>query len=380
MRIALVVPGGVDRGGRERVIPALLWLIERLAADNEVLVVALGQEPVASRYELLGATVVNVPPEARGPRRLARMINRAVRAVGSAGRPDVVHGLWASVSGLSAVLAAHRYRVPSLVHVAGGELVALPELGYGGALGRGGRLITATTLRLADEVTVASEWMAAHVRANGWRVERVIPLGVDLTRFTPPLPDSVRPPTERADRLVHVASLNRVKDQATLLRAVALVHQSRPALRVDIAGVDTLDGAVERLAADLLPSGVVRFHGFVPSDELAPLYRAAALNVITSRHEAGPVAVLEAAACGTATVGTAVGHVADLAARREPAAVAVAVGDHRALAEAIVSLLADETRRNVLGMRARRWACEHDADATAEAFLRRYRAVRARRR
>jgi hypothetical protein len=31
MRIALVVPGGVDRSARERVIPALLWLIERLA-------------------------------------------------------------------------------------------------------------------------------------------------------------------------------------------------------------------------------------------------------------------------------------------------------------------------------------------------------------
>ena len=379
MRIALVVPGGVDRGGRERVIPALLWLIERLAADNEVVVVALGQEPVASRYQLLGATVVNVPPEARGPHRLARMIARAVHAIGSNGRPDVVHGLWASVSGLSAVLAARRYRVPSLVHVAGGELVALRELGYGGALGRGGRLITSTTLRLAGEVTVASEWMAAHVRANGWRVDRIIPLGVDLARFASPPLGSVAP-ADRADRLIHVASLNRVKDQATLLRAVALVHQSRPTLRVDIAGVDTLHGAVERLAAELLPSGVVRFHGFVPSDELAPLYRAAALNVITSRHEAGPVAVLEAAVCGTATVGTAVGHVADLAARREPAAVAVPVGDHRALAEAIISLLADETRRDVLGKRAHRWACEHDADATADAFLSRYRVALARRR
>jgi glycosyltransferase involved in cell wall biosynthesis len=380
VRIVLVVPGGVDRGGRERVIPALLWLIERLAADNEVLVVALGQEPVASRYELLGATIVNVPPEARGPHRLARMIARAVRAVGSAGPPDIVHGLWASVSGLSAVLAARRYRVPSLVHVAGGELLALRELDYGGALGRGGRLITSTTLRLAGEVTVASDWMAAHVRANGWRVDRVIPLGVDLTRFTPLPPATAGPTTGGADRLVHVASLNRVKDQTTLLRAVALVHQSRPALRVDIAGVDTLDGAVERLAAELLPAGVVHFHGFVPSDELAPLYRAAALNIITSRHEAGPVAVLEAAACGTATVGTTVGHVADLASRREPAAIAVPVGDHRALAEAIVSLLADDSRRDMLARRARRWACEHDADATAEAFLSRYRAARARRR
>jgi hypothetical protein len=28
VKIALVVPGGVDRSGSERVIPCLLWLIE----------------------------------------------------------------------------------------------------------------------------------------------------------------------------------------------------------------------------------------------------------------------------------------------------------------------------------------------------------------
>ena len=30
MKIALVVPGGVDRSGTRRVIPIILWLIERL--------------------------------------------------------------------------------------------------------------------------------------------------------------------------------------------------------------------------------------------------------------------------------------------------------------------------------------------------------------
>ena len=30
MRIALVTPGGVDETGTDRVIPAFLWLVERL--------------------------------------------------------------------------------------------------------------------------------------------------------------------------------------------------------------------------------------------------------------------------------------------------------------------------------------------------------------
>lgn len=60
MRIGLIVPGGVDRSARVRVIPVLLALIERLARRHQVLVVAINQEPEACEYDLLGAHVVNL--------------------------------------------------------------------------------------------------------------------------------------------------------------------------------------------------------------------------------------------------------------------------------------------------------------------------------
>jgi glycosyltransferase involved in cell wall biosynthesis len=365
-RAGQVAPGGVDRGGRERVIPALLWLIEGLAAEHRVTVVALGQEPTASRFELLGATVVNVPPERHGPHRLARQLARAVRAAGSEGRPDVVHGWWASVSGLAAVLAGRRYRKPSLVHVAGGELVSLPEIGYGGALGGGGRAISNRTLRWADDVTVASLWMADHVVAMGYRRPAIVPLGVDIDRFTP----SQTPADPH--RLVHVASLNRVKDPSTLLQAVAIAREKVPTVSIDLVGVDTLHGEMQRLAASFGFGGAARFHGFVPSAALAVHYQRAALHVISSVHEAGPVSVLEAAACGVPTVGTKVGHIADLALASPPGAVAVAVGDADALADAIVRILQEPTSRAELGEVARRWAVENDSAAMVRAFAERY--------
>src|SRR5262249_53603742 len=134
----------------------------------------------------------------------------------------------------------------------------------------------------------------------------VIPLGVDAATFAP-APEPPGPPW----RLVHVASLNPVKDQETLLQALARVVAVEPRVRLDVLGVDTLAGAVERRAEALGVASFVSFHGLLPVTELAPFYARAHLLVQSSRHDASPVAVLEAAAVGRTTVGTAVGYVAD---------------------------------------------------------------------
>src|SRR5450631_2983444 len=60
MRIALVVPGGVDRSLEYRVIPALLALISRLAIHNDVHVFALYQEIEAGESQAAGAHIHNI--------------------------------------------------------------------------------------------------------------------------------------------------------------------------------------------------------------------------------------------------------------------------------------------------------------------------------
>jgi glycosyltransferase involved in cell wall biosynthesis len=87
--------------------------------------------------------------------------------------------------------------------------------------------------------------------------------------------------------------------------------------------------------------------------------------LISSRHEAGPLVVLEAAAVGVPTVGTAVGHVAEWA---PTAAVAVPVADPAALARAIIGLLSDEDARLRLAREAWQRASREDADYTARSF------------
>ena len=365
MRLAIVVPGGVDRSGTKRVIPALLWLIERLAARHETHVFALAQEPRPDDWTLRGAAVHNLGLAARtrwpGEALLAAG-RRLARGLSAHGPFDVVHAFWANNPGFLATRAARSLGIPAVVSLAGGELTALPDIGYGSQLLLRERLKVKWALTRASRVTVASGPMASLARGHGVTPE-IVPLGVDGAFFSE-LSSAAGPP-----RLLHVASLNRVKDQSILLRAFRRVVNERPDTRLDVVGEDTLAGLVQAECAALALAPHVTFHGFLASDAVIELFRLARLCVVSSRHEAGPLVALEAAACGVPTVGTAVGHIRDLAPER---ALAVPVGDDGALAAGILELLVDEPRRRAMGQAAQSWARAHDADATASAFERIY--------
>jgi glycosyltransferase involved in cell wall biosynthesis len=356
MKLALVVPGGVDRSGEFRVIPVLLALIRRLAREHEVHVFALRQEASADCWHLAGAHIHNIGD---GWSRL-----RAIQAIRNEHRRapfDLVQAIFSGSCSFVAVAAAMLLRVPSFVHIAGGELVALHDIGYGGRQRLKGRIREALVLRSADAVTAASVPIIDSLQALGLSARRV-PLGVDL-RAWPPMPPRCRR-TGRA-RLIHVASLNRVKDQSTLLRALTVLAESGVDFEMDIVGVDTLDGEIQRLARELRLNGKVHFHGFKTQRELRPMMEAADVLVMSSRHEAGPLVLLEAAVMGLPTVGTAVGHLAEWS---PSAALAVPVGDWAALAESIRQVLADDELRLRLAVAAQRRAITEDADYTARAF------------
>ena len=177
MKIALVVPGGVDRSGEQRVVPALLALIKRLAARHEVHVYALRQEAEPGHWPLLGAQVHNI-----GGRSARLGLLRAVAAIRVEHRVapfDLLQAIWSGRCGLVAVLAARLLGLPSAVHLAGGELVAIESVGYGGRLGWRGRWREALVLRAATRLTAASAPMLDQLAALGHAAQR-IPLGVDL--------------------------------------------------------------------------------------------------------------------------------------------------------------------------------------------------------
>jgi len=368
VRIGLIVTGGVDASARDRVVPAVLWLVERLARRHDLHVFVLHYHRTARSYPLLGATVHD-PGRVDGPPGLRRMrvAARLRRAVAAHGPFDVLHAYW----GMPAVVATRvglALRVPVVVTLDSGELVAIDDIKYGLQRRWIDRRMIASMLRHAARVTVCTEYLASMPALQNRRPE-VIPIGVDPTRF-PATPRAEGPPW----RLLRVASLNPVKDYPLLLRATASIVRQLPETHLDIVGEDTLDGAIQAQCRALGLDRHVTFHGVQPTDALGRFYGRAHVHVVSSRHEAASVAMLEAACAGVPTVGTRVGYAADWA--PEGRAVAVPVGDAEALAAATIALLGDRSRREQIASAARAWTLSHDADWTAAEFERIYAELR----
>jgi glycosyltransferase involved in cell wall biosynthesis len=119
----------------------------------------------------------------------------------------------------------------------------------------------------------------------------------------------------------------------------------------------------ERVASELRSAGA-RVLGYVPTDELAELYRGAACLVQASHHEGFGLPVVEAMASGTPVV------VVPDPALVEVAGDAAVVVEESHLADGIRRALAERDRLRDLGLaRARSFTWEAVAEATVRAYL-----------
>jgi glycosyltransferase involved in cell wall biosynthesis len=333
-------------------------------------VIAMHQEPEACEYPLLGAHVINLglmPARTRFGR-YASQLKKVISVLRNTdSRFDVLHAFWAQGPGSVAVTVGTLLRIPVVVSIGGGELVWLPEIRYGGQRGRLARMNLWMALRMANAVSAGSTYALrplAEVRRDAvW-----LPLGVDARIFRGSTRRSSKPPW----RLVHVGSVNEVKDHATLLQAMRLILEARVQVELDCFGVEILGDHVQTIARELGIGRHVRFHGFRPVEDIVPFYRRAHLYVQSSLHESMGAAVLEAAAAGVPTVGTNVGVVSEMAPN---AAVAVPVRDPYALAKTVLEVLDHPDRRECLASSAQNFAQTYDADWTASQIEAMYRGV-----
>ncbi|MCC7596239.1 glycosyltransferase [Janthinobacterium sp. FW305-129] len=224
---------------------------------------------------------------------------------------------------------------PALLNYRGGEAAAF--------FARSPRLL-AFSLRRASAIVVPSAYLAGIFEQYG-HTAHIVPNVVDLQRFT----HAARAAPASADGpcILVARHLESLYDNASAVRALAIVRRSYPTARLVLAGGGPQRAALARLARSLGVDAAVRFAGPVDNAAMPALYQASDIVLNPSLADNMPNSVLEALACGVPVVSTNVGGIPALL-QDGVTALLVPPGDPAAMAQAIVALLRDPRRARAL--------------------------------
>ena len=213
---------------------------------------------------------------------------------------------------------------------------------------------------------------------------KVVTPGVDLQRFTPGHGKSgARKILEIAQDALVLTFVGRIqphKGPEVLVRAVAEMVAHAPHLRAKLALV-IIGGAsgagsneperLAKVAKFLGVAEIIHFKEPVSRDELADWYRASDLVCVPSYSESFGLVALEAQACGTPVVASAVGGLRT-AVSDGISGTLVDGHDQRAWASVLARLLAEPQRRVLLSMgalsHAKRFGWENTARQTLDVY------------
>jgi glycosyltransferase involved in cell wall biosynthesis len=285
------------------------------------------------------AIALAAPRESSLPRRLLAYRRAAERAGAEA---EVIDGHFALYAAAPLLLGALRKR-PSVFHFHGPW--AQEALAAGDASGLGARLRRALerrVLRHADaHVVLSSAFRRVLTERYGirpWDVH-VWPPGVALEHFTPGDRAAARERLGIAENAFLALCTRRLVARmgiGVLLDAWEQIAAGLPdGSTLALVGEGALQQELTARAGQGVLAGSVRVLGRVPDEQLIELYRAADVAVVpTISFEGFGLVVLEAAACGTASIVSDVGGLPEVAAPLDPSLVVVA-GDAAALAARI---------------------------------------------
>jgi glycosyltransferase involved in cell wall biosynthesis len=388
LRIALVSEhaspmatlGGVDAGGQNVHVAALARELTRLGCD---VVVHTRRDDPDLAEEVLTPDGYRVDHVTAGPAEpiakddIFGHIDEFADGLArrwEAQPPDLVHAhFW--MSGHASLPAARRLGVP-LVQTF--HALGVVKQRHQGSADTSPQQRNAAERRLAldTDAIIATctdeEEELLHMGAHRPRI-RVVPSGVDTAVFTPRGLRSLR----RADtpRLLSVGRLVPRKGVAEVVRALAAVPDAELVIVGGAAEGIEDDDEVRRLCAVALEAGVlgrVRFTGGLRRQAVASLLRSADITVCAPWYEPFGIVPIEAMACGSPVIGTAVGGLLDTI---EHGVTGLLVPPRRpdALAGAIQQLLSDGAQRTSMGRaaaaRARRlYDWHHIGRATLDVY------------
>jgi glycosyltransferase involved in cell wall biosynthesis len=351
-------PRGRVRGGVEA---AALQLVDALSArdDVELHVAALHPSVTRGFEEARGAAWLHWLP--RWPRfSTLHMLTLAAAQVIQLERrlrPDVLHAQGPTPLSVAGLFS----RRPFVLTVHGLEMLSPGAWrlrafsGPAGALRRRlAAIATNLSLRRSDGVILISPYVE---RVLGDRLASKAHVEIDnpVAEAFFAIPSAVG-----GDCLLSVGNLSELKNQGLLVRAFARVASSHPTWRLILAGPSAdrrYQAGVEMLVSELGLSDQIHLRGEASPLEVLELYARADAVLLGSVQETAPLAVAQAMAAARPVAATDVGGVQWMVQDRVTGFI-VPSQDEVAMAEALGTLIADPTRRQLMGDCARAIALE----------------------
>ncbi len=224
-------------------------------------------------------------------------------------RFDVIDAHYFYPDGVAATWLGRRFGLPVVITARGSDVTQFPD--YPAPR----RMILQATREAAAVITVSGGLRDALV-ALGAEPEKITVLrnGVDLAMFRPVDRAVARRTLGIEGRtLVSVGAL--IPRKGHELTIEALTHL--PGWRLVIAGQGPERGRLDALAVRLGVAERVRLLGSLPHAELAALYSAADLSVLSSSREGWANVLLESMACGTAVIASPIPGNPEVVAERD---------------------------------------------------------------
>jgi glycosyltransferase involved in cell wall biosynthesis len=316
----LALLGGVDAGGQNVHVADLALALAR--AGVEVVVHTRRDDPRLARRVRLGPGVVVDHVDAGPPEPLPkdellphmRAFAADLRRSWERERPDVVHShFW--MSGLATLDAARPLGIPVLhtYHALG-----VVKRRYQGASDTSPPERLGCEQRIAigvDRVVATTEHERRELITMGADPDavRVVPCGVDLTRFKPRSPRLRR--RRGRPRVVVVSRLVERKGIGNVIEAIAelddielVIAGGPPASRLD---VDSEARRFRSLARRVGVADRVRLVGAVPRERVPALLQSADVVACCPWYEPFGMVAVEAMACGVPVVASATGGLAE---------------------------------------------------------------------
>lgn len=231
------------------------------------------------------------------------------------------------------------------------------------------------TISKPAKIIVPSQFLVDIFARYGLHAD-IIPNIIDSNLFKPKYANNNDRKVIRNPHIIVTRNLESIYDNKTAIRAFCLLSQEFPGSRLTIAGTGQEQKDLQSLVDASGLKSRVKFAGRLDREEIAQLLASADAMLNPSLVDNMPNSVLEALACNVPIVSTNVGGISHILEDRETALL-VNPGDHKAMANAVCTLLKENVLRKEVVSKGQasvqryRWATvKYDWLQTYESILR----------